>query len=130
MTLERRRREFDLLARLVPGLRHGPDFDWIIAPAVPLPPGWNKASVDVLFYFPGGYPETCFDNFYVERGLALAAGSNPGAFNVEGRSLDGKTWDMFSWHHEEGWRPKPRVEDGSNVLDWWRSIQKRLAEAN
>ena len=59
-----------------------------------------------------------------------AAGSNPGAFSAEGRSLDGKTWDMFSWHHEEGWRPLPRVEDGSSILDWWRSIQKRLAEAN
>ena len=130
--LERRRAEFELLAAIVPGLRHGPDYDWIIAPAVLLPPGWNKTTVEVLTFFPGGYPETAFDNFYVVRGLKLASGANPGNFSEEGRQHEGQTWDNFSWHIEDNlqWKAKARIQDGSNILDWWRSVQKRLQEAS
>lgn len=85
-----------------------------------------------MFPFPGGYPEASFDNFYVERGLKLASGASPGNFNEEGRQLEGRGWDMFSWHIEDAshWRPKARVDEGTNILDWWRSILKRLAEAS
>lgn len=97
---------------------------------VPLPDGWNKNATDVLIILGPGYPNTPPDNFYVPTGLQLANGSNPGNFSPNAFSHEGKSWDMFSWHHESGWAPAADIGGGSNLLTFMLEVERRLGEVN
>lgn len=111
-------------------MEHGPRFEWILVRNVPLPPGWNTASIDVLVVLGPGFPSTPPDNFYVPAGLRLANGAVPSNFQPSAFNHDGKSWDMFSWHHESGWAPSAAVESGSNLLSFMLEAERRLNEVN
>ena len=106
-----------------PTLEHGPGFEWVFLPVVPLPVGrFNKPATKVLFTLPLGYPQTGPDNFFVEVDLRLADGAMPPGFNPNRDSSSGPAplsgdWGWFSWHPQaQAWRPAATAEGGDNLV--------------
>ena len=130
LMLERRVDEVKLLRRKYKEIDHGPQYDWIIVRNVAIPPGWNRLMTDVLLLLGPAYPNTPPDNFYVPTGLRLSNGHPPGGFTLGNFAFNCTNWDTFSWHHEAGWTPAANIEDGSNLLDVMREIERRLSEAS
>ena len=129
MTLERRRREVELLREQYERIDHGPELEWVRFRDFPLPPGWDRESTDVLVLIPPGYPETPPDNFYVPDGLRVESGADPGNYS-EGTDLLGESWGQFSYHADESWAPTPNLWDGDSLLTFMVAIERRLKEAN
>ena len=128
MTLERRRREIELLRQQYPRVDHGPDLDWVVFRDFPLPPGWNRESTDLLVLIPPGYPETAPDNFHVRSGLRVESGAVPGNYTDE-QELLGEPWGQFSYHANE-WAPTPDMWDGDSLLTFMIAVERRLRETN
>lgn len=63
---------------------------------VPTPP-WSKDNVAILIAVPAAYPMGGLDAFYVEAGLAHAAGTVPYQQGVS--AIAGKEWRLISWHY-------------------------------
>lgn len=108
----------------------GPEYQWIVVKAVPLPEGWNGPETDVLIKIRPGYPTTPPDNFYTDADLRLASGNKPGnAPNEE--TIAGRKWLMFSYHLEGGdWDPHAEPEKGHNLLTYLEGVRRRLSEAS
>lgn len=126
----RRREEVELLRKQHPRLRHGSNYEWVVLEEVELVAGWNRTKTEVLFFLPLGFPETAPDNFYVSAGMRLEDDRMPGALNKNHLDHEGQKWDRFSWHIDGEWRSAADIHEGSNLLDFVRSIHKRLGEAN
>ncbi len=72
----------------------------------PLPPGWNRESVTLVFLAPPGYPPAQPDCFWMEPApIRLQGGGTPQGTN-ESNPIPGigprGTW--FSWHLQS-WNP-------------------------
>ena len=128
MTLERRRREIELLRRQHSQVEHGPGLDWIVFRAFPLPAGWNRESTDLLVLIPPGYPETPPDNFYVQNGLRTESGTVPGNY-AEDQDVLGESWAQFSYHAKD-WCPGPDPHDRDSLLTFMVAVERRLLEVN
>lgn len=91
----------------------------ILVPRVPLPPqkyvaaptpGSTKGpgepvdAVDVLLRVQHAYPHAAPDMFWVRPHLRLPSGGMPGAAEVL-ESFQGASWQRFSWHLAQPWRP-------------------------
>ena len=126
---ERLEKEVALLQKQYPAVRHDQNLDWVIVEDLPLPDEYNRDTTGVLIFVPSGYPETPPDNFWVPSGLRLANDGQPDAFNPSHRTHEGEEWDRFSWHEDDGWAPSEDVEDGSNLLTFMQTVEKRLKEA-
>lgn len=124
----RREKEIELLRRQYAGVRHDPDFQWVIVEGVPVDGDFDRDETEVLFDIPPGYPQTAPDNFWVPDGLELNSGGQPDRYSSENRTHEDKKWGRFSWHEEDGWAPSDDIEDGSNLLTFMGSVQDRLAE--
>ena len=72
---------------------------------LPLPPGYNVASVAANVRIEPGYPEAQIDMVYFHPALALTSGKPIGALTVDG--FDGKNWQRWSRHRTPAnpWRP-------------------------
>ncbi|MER8916334.1 hypothetical protein NKI32_21175 [Mesorhizobium sp. M0761] len=92
-------------------------------PAVRLPPGWNKAAVDVKFVVPGGYPQAAPDCFWTEPALALAHGGAPQNTGQQATPGIPSEWLWFSWHPST-WQP-----NSDNLHTYLNVIRRRLGEA-
>jgi len=112
--------EVELLRKKYPALEHGEQFNWVLIPMYPLPPGrFNKNETRLLFAIPIGYPNTGPDNFFVDVNLRLKDGGTPPAFNPNANSSTGSAavpgdWGWFSWH-PQSWRPAASIEGGDNL---------------
>jgi hypothetical protein len=126
MSLERRRREIDLLRLRYGALDHGPNLDWVLFKQFPLPPGWNREHTELLIVIPPGYPTTPPDNFYVREGLRLINGNPPNNYS-EGQSVLGGRWAQFSFH-AQSWNSTPDPEDGDSLLTFMLAVARRLME--
>jgi len=123
----RREREFELLRQKYGAVEQGTDLDWLIIKAFTLPPGWARARTELLVIVPPGYPMTAPDNFYVETGLRLAAGSPPQNYS-EPVMCQGRHWGLFSFHVESGWVPSADLLAGHNLLTFMINVESRFAE--
>lgn len=128
--IERRAAELEVLRKRFPEIEVGPNNEWVVIRSVPLAAGWNRESVDVLFFVPPAYPSTPPDNFYVTQGLRLSNGNVPANFQDGGMNHGGAAWSMFSYHLDSGWRPVANPIDGSNLLTFMGRVESRLAEPN
>lgn len=128
--IERRRAEIELLRRCYETVDVQEPFECVIIRKLPLPQGWSRAETDVLFMIPSGYPTTPPDNFYVAPPIRLESGAMPSNYKDGGLNRDGKTWCMFSYHPDSGWRPGPEPNDGSNLLTFMALVERRLSELN
>jgi hypothetical protein len=126
MTLDRRKEEIKLLRKRYGELEHGPNLDWVLFKAFPLPPRWNREHTELLTLIPAGYPTTPPENFYVRDGLRLANGNSPGNYS-EGQSVLGSRWAQFS-HHPKVWEPAPAPRDGDNLVTFMLMVEQRLQE--
>lgn len=128
--MERRKEEVDLLGKKYGEVEQGPNLDWVLFKAFPVPPGWSVASTELLVMIPPGYPFTPPDNFYVPVGFRLASGATPGNYS-EGTTQVGRQWGQFSFHIQAGdWQASPEVLDGHNLLTFMLQVEKRLREAS
>lgn len=129
MTAERTLREIELLRRTYPRVEHGAGLDWILFRSFPLPPGWDRESIDLLLLVPGGYPETPPDNFYAENGLRTASGAAPGNYEENHLEAAGRRWARFSYHAER-WEPHADPMLGDSLATFMLAIGQRLREAD
>lgn len=127
---ERRKAEVARLRQRYGTVDHDPGYGWVIVRDLPLPAGWSRPKTDVLLVLQAGYPETAPDNFYVNPGLRVGTDAVPQNFTASGFNHEGTAWDLFSWHPDAGWSPAPRIEEGSNLLDVMREVERRLREVN
>jgi hypothetical protein len=91
-------------------------------PGIPLPPGWNRQTVDIAFVVPTGYPLANPDCFWAEPDLALASGGAPKNTGQSATPGSPPNWLWFSWHPGM-WDP-----NGSDLGTYLRLVRRRLAQ--
>lgn len=94
----------------------------VSVPAIPLPPGWSKASTMVHFLVPPAYPFAALDCFWADNDLRLANGNAPqnaGADNAIPEASILCLW--FSWHLTGPWDP-----NRDTLSSWMNVIVDRL----
>jgi hypothetical protein len=95
-----------------------------------LPPGWSLARIELVFQMPQGIPGQDPYGFWTRPTITLADGRAPtnssGPVEVPGL---GGGWLQFSWA-PENWRWGPRPGEGLGMVDFVRSIERRLSELN
>lgn len=128
MTMERRLQEIELLRKKYGAVDHGPNLDWVLFRAFPLPAGWNAQFTELLILIPPGYPTTPPDNFYVRNGLKLLGGALPGNYS-ENQNVLGNSWGQFSFH-VQSWNPSFDFEMGDSLRTFIVGVERRLAELN
>jgi hypothetical protein len=94
---------------------------------VPVRQGWNRASVDVQFLAPPGYPAAKPDCFWVSPQLRLVGGAVPQNTNegtaIPGDPIPGRPVTWFSWHLQT-WDPNT-----DKLVTFYSAIVKRLIPA-
>jgi len=100
----------------------------IRVPDVPIGPGWNRPSANILFVAPPGYPAAQPDCFWVEpAGLRLEGGGTPQASNdsnpIPGDIEPGRKATWFSWHLQS-WDP-----NAGKLHHYFNTIMRRLQPA-
>lgn len=85
-----------------------------------LPPGYNKASTDVLIKVPLSYPNGKLDMFWTDPDLRLQDSNGQAATSVE--TVLGRQWLRFSWHPQK-WNP-----GADNLLTFLQFINRRLMQ--
>jgi hypothetical protein len=88
----------------------------------PVPPGYSKASTELLLKFPISYPNGRPDMFWTDEDLTLTGGQIPRSADSIETSL-GKRWRRFSWH-PQNWNPG--VDSLRTYLEF---VNNRLAKA-
>jgi hypothetical protein len=94
----------------------------VAVPDLPLGPGWNQPTTEVLFLVPTAYPAAQPDCFYTGPQLRLAGGQVPS--NAALNELDGCQLLWFSWHLAS-WHPHR-----DNLVSYLRFIERRLHDAH
>jgi Prokaryotic E2 family E len=90
--------------------------------AVPLPPGWTKATTSIRFLVPAGYPFAALDCFWADPDLTLAGGripQNAAANNSIPEKGEQGMW--FSWHLAQPWNP-----NRDSLSSWMNTVADRL----
>jgi len=126
---ERIAQELELVRRHFGEHEQSPTRAWVIIKHFRLPPGWDRDETELLFFVPSGYPVTPPDNFYVDNGLRLASGGEPGSSPKDQAQL-GRVWRMFSWHLDDDWRPHADPTRGDNLVTFLLKCLDRLQELN
>jgi hypothetical protein len=108
------------------------DFDqealgWLRLQRFPLPPGWNKATSELLILIPDVYPEVPPDRFYLDPDLRDRKYKSPGHY-FEVNELSDSGWAWFCLHLEDSWEPRQRIEDGDHLVKVIERIQIGLAK--
>jgi hypothetical protein len=87
-----------------------------------VPPGYSKASTELLLKFPISYPNGRPDMFWTDEDLTLAGGQIPlNADTIE--TPLGKRRRRFSWH-PQNWNPGV-----DNLRTYLEFVNNRLAKA-
>jgi hypothetical protein len=106
-------------------LTHG---HWVLLREFRIPVDlWTPALVELTFQIPEGIPGQAPYGFHVRPGVALVSGGAVNNYNFPTSNPWGDGWGTFSWQLEE-WRPAASVCDGSNVLDFARSLIERFRQ--
>jgi hypothetical protein len=127
--IERRQQELELLREAYGAVQADPEITWVTISNFPLPEGWSHTTAKVMVLVPAGYPVTPPDNFYLEPGVTLARGVQPGNASP-GQSVNGSPWTTFSYHVEPGtWHPSAQIGRGHDLFTYCQGITARLREA-
>jgi Prokaryotic E2 family E len=62
---------------------------------------WDRASYDILIAIPAAYDDAGLDAFYLGLPYTFKGGTHP---RVQGAviELNGRRWQLVSWHYPEG----------------------------
>jgi hypothetical protein len=110
-------------------LEYAPAGHWVKISSYCLPKElWSPAEVEVAFQIPELIPGQAPYSFHVRPGVVLVAtGRAPDNYTYPTSNPWGDGWGTFSWQLEP-WQPGARASDGSNVLDFARSIAERFRQ--
>ena len=125
---ERVQQELALLRTYYADLEHRDN--WIRIVAYSLPSGWTPNPIDVAVFVNAGYPGSPPYGIYVPNGLHYK-GEIPGNYRERAKTQPpfGGTWAMLSWSPEDGqWKPKAKLTEGSNLLNWVMGFADRFRE--
>lgn len=127
---ERIEQELALLRQRYPDLEYREDGRWVRVPSYRLPAGWNRASTDVAFQIPTGFPGTPPYGIYVPAGLTFnSAGLANYTEPAASQPPFGGTWGLFSWTTLDGqWRATADLIDGYTLLNWVTGFADRFRE--
>ena len=105
-----------------------PEGHWVRLRGYQLPDGlWTPSTVEVSFQVPEGIPGQAPYGFHVHPGVALSQGGSVNNYTYPTSNPWGDGWGTFSWALED-WRPGARAGDGSNMLEFARSIAERFRQ--
>lgn len=113
------------------------DGTWLHVERLPIPPGWNKATADILIDIPHGipgYPQVAPEWFWTNRDLATQSGRPVGHFfKLGNQGVDEEHWRKGFGHfciHLMGWRPAASfaLEQGDTMLSYLRVILQVFQE--
>lgn len=94
---------------------------------VPIRQGWSRATTDVLFLAPPGYPAAQPDCFWVTPQLRLQGGGTPQNSNdgtaIPGDPVPGRLLTWFSWHLQS-WNPSK-----DKLALFYKTVMNRLIPA-
>lgn len=89
---------------------------------------WTPDEAELAFQIPPGLPGQAPYGFHVRPGVRLVkTGSAPNNYTHPTSNPWGDGWGTFSWQLDE-WKPGAQAKDGSNMLDFARSIADRLRQ--
>jgi hypothetical protein len=109
-------------------LEYLPSGHWVKLAAYRLDGFWTPNEVEVAFQIPEAMPGQAPYGFHVRPGVALTAtGAAPNNYTFPTNNPWGDGWGTFSWQLEV-WTPGARACDGSNMLDFARSIAERFRQ--
>jgi hypothetical protein len=125
---ERIEQELTLLKARFPKIQYEPNGRWLRVPSFPTGTGWNRATTDVVFQIPVGYPGTSPYGIYVPGGL-LFNGQRPNNYTEPAPTQPAfqGSWGIFSWSPEE-WRPGATASGGFNLVNWVVGFSQRFQE--
>lgn len=127
---ERIKKELELLRWRYPDLEYNEEGQWVRIPSYSLPNGWNRATTDIAYQVPVGFPGTPPYGIYAPSGL-LFSGSPPLNYKEPAPSQPPfpGLWGIFSWSPANGqWRPTADPVTGSNMLNWVMGFAVRFRE--
>jgi len=126
---ERIQEELELIRSFFPDLEYREQEHWVRIPAYPVPEAWGVTASEVAFKMPPGLPNEPPYGFWVHPPLALPGGGVPTNTSGPIATGFGDGWQQYSWAPEV-WNPAEEVRQGTNMLDFARSIGDRLKEVN
>lgn len=88
---------------------------------------WFPDVVEVAFQIPEGIPGQAPYGFHVRPGVALVTGGAVDNYTYPTSNPWGDEFGTFSWQLDV-WEPGARACDGSNMLDFARSIADRFRQ--
>ena len=119
--------ELERLRTRWPDLEYRPGGQWVRIPSYPLPPGWSRPSIPVVFQVPAGFPGTPPYGIYVSPGLTFN-GQSPGTSVPSQPPFEGQ-WVIISWTPDDGqWHATADPASGSNLLNWVVGFSQRFRE--
>ena len=121
--------ELSLLRRHHANLIYVAEGRWVKLPSYSMPPGWNRATTDVVFQFPNGYPTAPPYGIYVPSGLTFKE-QNPNNYSDPAGTQPpfSGSWAVFSWAPQDPWFATGDLTTGSNMLNWVLGFKERFAE--
>ncbi len=93
----------------------------VVFSGYPFPPGYSKASTQLLIKLPLSYRNGKPDMFWVDEDMKLKGGGAPRSADSIEPAL-GKRWRRFSWH-PQNWNPA-----ADNIKTYLEFINRRLAQ--
>jgi len=113
-----------------PDLEHTDGGLWFRLPTYGVPPGWSESEVELAIQLPQGMPAQDPYGFWIRPAVTLNDGCAPsnssGPVEVPGL---GSGWLQFSWA-PEGWRWGASPGEGPGMVEFVRSVGRRMRELN
>jgi len=106
--------------------------DWFRIRQYAFPSGWAKDGkpidqLELLLNANAGYPTADPYAFWTPVEISFNGQPPNNTTEVDNAAFEGK-WLQFSWAPDGTWQPGSTVRSGSNLTDWARSFEKRLAK--
>jgi hypothetical protein len=126
---ERIREELALLRGWWPGIEFVEAGLWLRLPEYQIPSVvWTPRVVEVALQIPPQLPGQEPYGFYARPGVTAGGAAITNYTHPTHEPPFGdQPWGKFSWA-PEAWRPSARVEQGSNMVEFTRSIADRFHE--
>jgi hypothetical protein len=127
---DRIEQELALLRKYYTGLEYVAAGQWIRIPDYRLPEGWNRATTDVAFPIPVGYPGSPPYGIYVPAGVQYQE-AKPKDYTEPASNAPpfAGSWGILSWTPSDGaWRPTANLESGPNLLNYVQGFAARFRE--
>lgn len=108
-------------------LEYVPDGHWVRLSEYRIPDLWLPDMVEVCFQIPPGLPGQAPYAFHARPQLQLVSGAAVNNYTYPTATPFGDSWGTFSWQLSE-WQPGAEPCNGTNMLDFARSIADRFRE--